>query len=33
MSELSQGEKNEISHRGIAARLLAEHLGAARSRP
>jgi XTP/dITP diphosphohydrolase len=29
MSELSQAEKNEISHRGIAARLLAEHLGAA----
>jgi XTP/dITP diphosphohydrolase len=28
MSELSQAEKNEISHRGIAARLLAEHLGA-----
>ena len=26
MSELSQAEKNEISHRGIAARLLAEHL-------
>jgi XTP/dITP diphosphohydrolase len=33
MSELSQAEKNEISHRGIAARLLAEHLGAARSQP
>ncbi len=34
MSELSQSEKNEISHRGIAARLLAEHLGAgARPRP
>ncbi len=34
MSELSQAEKNEISHRGIAARLLAEHLGAvARPRP
>jgi XTP/dITP diphosphohydrolase len=28
MSELSQAEKNEISHRGIAARLLAEHLSA-----
>jgi XTP/dITP diphosphohydrolase len=27
-SELSQEEKNEISHRGIAARMLAEHLGA-----
>jgi inosine/xanthosine triphosphate pyrophosphatase family protein len=27
MSELSQAEKNEISHRGNAARLLAEHLG------
>jgi len=27
-SELSQAEKNEISHRGRAARLLAEHLGA-----
>jgi XTP/dITP diphosphohydrolase len=26
MSELSQSEKNEISHRGIAARRLAEHL-------
>ncbi|MGE5281451.1 MAG: RdgB/HAM1 family non-canonical purine NTP pyrophosphatase [Chloroflexota bacterium] len=26
MSELSQAEKNEISHRGGAARLLAEHL-------
>jgi len=25
-SELSQGEKNEISHRGAAARLLARHL-------
>ncbi|HEY7255482.1 MAG TPA: non-canonical purine NTP pyrophosphatase [Solirubrobacterales bacterium] len=33
MSELSQAEKNEISHRGIAARLLAEHLGAARPQP
>lgn len=28
MSELSQAEKNEISHRGAAARLLAEHLAA-----
>jgi len=28
MSELSQAEKNEISHRGHAARLLAQHLGA-----
>jgi XTP/dITP diphosphohydrolase len=28
MSELSQEEKNEISHRGRAARLLAAHLGA-----
>jgi XTP/dITP diphosphohydrolase len=28
MSELSQAEKNEISHRGHAARLLARHLGA-----
>ena len=28
MSELSQAEKNEISHRGVAARLLAEHLAA-----
>lgn len=27
MSELSQAEKNEISHRGHAARLVAEHLG------
>ncbi|HEY7456793.1 MAG TPA: non-canonical purine NTP pyrophosphatase [Solirubrobacterales bacterium] len=27
-SELSQAEKNEISHRGRAARLLAEHLSA-----
>jgi XTP/dITP diphosphohydrolase len=27
-SELSQAEKNEISHRGRAARLLLEHLGA-----
>src|SRR3954447_4739571 len=30
MSELSQAEKNEISHRGRAARLLAAHLGGAR---
>jgi XTP/dITP diphosphohydrolase len=28
MSELTQAEKNEISHRGLAARLLAEHLSA-----
>jgi XTP/dITP diphosphohydrolase len=28
MSELSQAEKNQISHRGLAARMLAEHLGA-----
>ena len=28
MSELSQAEKNEISHRGLAARLLARHLSA-----
>lgn len=28
MSELSQAEKNEISHRGNAARLLSERLGA-----
>jgi XTP/dITP diphosphohydrolase len=28
MSELSQAEKNEISHRGRAARMLAAHLGA-----
>lgn len=28
MSELSQAEKNQISHRGHAARLLAAHLGA-----
>ncbi len=32
MSELSQAEKNEISHRGLAARLLAEHLSANRAR-
>ena len=30
MSELSPAEKNAISHRGRAARLLAEHLGARR---
>jgi XTP/dITP diphosphohydrolase len=28
MSELSQAEKNEISHRGLAARLLARHMEA-----
>jgi len=28
MSELSSAEKNEISHRGRAARMLARHLGA-----
>ena len=33
MSELSQAEKNEISHRGRAARLLAAHLGAAGAAP
>jgi XTP/dITP diphosphohydrolase len=33
MSELSQAEKNEISHRGAAARLLARHLGARRGAP
>ena len=33
MSELSQDEKNEISHRGIAARLLAEHFRAAAGQP
>lgn len=32
-AELSQAEKNEISHRGRAARLLARHLGAGRSAP
>ncbi len=32
MSELGQAEKNEISHRGLAARLLAEHLSANRAR-
>jgi XTP/dITP diphosphohydrolase len=31
MSELSQAEKNEISHRGRAARLLAAHLGSGRA--
>lgn len=31
MSELGQAEKNEISHRGLAARQLAEHLGAGRA--
>jgi XTP/dITP diphosphohydrolase len=33
MSELSQAEKNEISHRGAAARLLARHLGAGEAAP
>jgi XTP/dITP diphosphohydrolase len=33
MSELSQAEKNEISHRGGAARLLARHLGAREGAP
>jgi XTP/dITP diphosphohydrolase len=33
MSELSQAEKNEISHRGVAARLLARHLGAGEAAP
>jgi XTP/dITP diphosphohydrolase len=33
MSELSQAEKNEISHRGRAARLLAAHLGSPRATP
>ena len=28
MAEISAAEKNEISHRGRAARLLAAHLGA-----
>lgn len=32
MSELDQAEKNEISHRGRAARLLAAHLGAREAR-
>jgi XTP/dITP diphosphohydrolase len=31
MSELSQAEKNEISHRGHAARQLAAHLGAGKA--
>ena len=29
MAELSPGEKHAISHRGKAARMLAEHLGVA----
>ena len=33
MSELSQAEKNEISHRGRAARLLARHLSADEAAP
>jgi XTP/dITP diphosphohydrolase len=33
MSELSQAEKNEISHRGHAARLLARHLRASEATP
>jgi XTP/dITP diphosphohydrolase len=33
MSELSQAEKNEISHRGAAARLLARHLSAREGAP
>jgi XTP/dITP diphosphohydrolase len=33
MSELSQAEKNEISHRGLAARLLARHFAAAGAAP
>jgi XTP/dITP diphosphohydrolase len=33
MSELTQAEKNEISHRGHAARLLAAHLGAPKATP
>lgn len=33
MSELSQAEKNEISHRGRAARLLAAHLAAGEVTP
>ncbi len=32
-SELSQAEKNEISHRGLAARLLARHLSASGAAP
>jgi XTP/dITP diphosphohydrolase len=31
MSELSQKEKNEVSHRGKAARLLAQHLSAGKA--
>ena len=33
MSELSQGEKNEISHRGAAARLLSAHLSSGEVAP
>ena len=33
MSELSQAEKNEISHRGRAARMLAAHLAAGEATP
>jgi len=33
MSELSQAEKNEISHRGRAARVLADHLAAGEATP
>jgi XTP/dITP diphosphohydrolase len=33
MSELTQAEKNEISHRGRAARLLARHFGAREAAP
>jgi XTP/dITP diphosphohydrolase len=33
MSELSQAEKNEISHRGLAARMLARHLAASEAAP
>ncbi|HEY2333988.1 MAG TPA: RdgB/HAM1 family non-canonical purine NTP pyrophosphatase [Solirubrobacterales bacterium] len=33
MSELTQAEKNQISHRGRAARALAAHLGAGRATP
>lgn len=33
MSELSQAEKNEISHRGAAARLLAAHLSSGKVAP
>jgi XTP/dITP diphosphohydrolase len=33
MSELSAAEKNELSHRGRAARLLAVHLGAGEAAP